>query len=164
MFKTFVTTTLLTFVLLFSLLFAKDDQPAQNRGTVDNLKYLVGTWKMTTFKNAHIQKWELQNNRTLSGVHSVVHGQDTIVYARATAVESDSGLILSGTSTMLQLTMRFKETVQDSTTTVFTNTGPEFPTTVTCSRRGNDSLYVKTEGMLNGAPRINEFYFARIAK
>lgn len=154
---------ILSLVIMSAIALAKNtDADPKNSGTIDNLKYLVGVWQMTTYKNTHIQKWELQNDRTLTGTHSVVHGKDTLVYAKMTVAESDSGLILSGNATMMQLSMRFKETAQDSTTTKFTNLGTEFPTTVTCGRRGTDSLYAKTEGVLNGAPKTTEFYFVRV--
>ena len=127
----------------------------------DSLDWVIGTWVRETSRGQRFEAWSRVSPCTMEGLAFATGGgaERVTEYLRL----EQFGVDLFYTAKTLENPMptAFRLTSSGGSRFVFENPAHDFPTTITYSRIAADSLLVRIEGPMNGAPRSIDFRFVR---
>jgi len=132
-----------------------------NRTALDNLSWLLGSWKMTGAKDVTFETWQRSDSTSFVGNSVTLAGADTVFSEKLSLLATDSGLFYVAEVAHNLAPTPFKMIRQDSITTVFENPTHDFPTRIIYSRRTADSLHARIEGLRKGKPTGVDFLYER---
>lgn len=132
-----------------------------NRTALDNLSWLLGSWRLTGAKDVTFETWQRPDSTSFVGNGVTLAGADTVFSEKLSLLATDSGLFYVAEVAHNPAPTYFKMIRQDSVTTVFENPAHDFPTRIIYARISADSLHARIEGLRQGKPAGVDFLYER---
>lgn len=152
---------LVSITLALTLVIVHQAEPAAR---VDSLRWLTGCWEQRRARGTIEEHWTRPAGGSMLGLgRTIRHGPsgDSITSYEFTRIVERSGRLVFVAQPSGQKLAEFtEETLTDSSVT-FSNPAHDYPQSVSYARRGTDSLYARTDGIIGGKNRRIEFVYAR---
>lgn len=133
---------------------------------LDGTSWLLGTWTDSSKMGKATETWHKENDSTYSAESFIVSKKDTIFYEQV-KLEQRNGEIYYIAKTKGQNdneAVSFKLRSEHAAVLVFENPKHDFPTKITYTKIGGDSLYAEISGLAKGQERKVGFPFKKIAQ
>lgn len=157
--KIFISTGL--FLIFFSC--NHHPLPKQNQSLLQEMKWLIGTWKNVSADGELYEVWNTSNDSVFSGIGFMILKGDTL-FSEVISLEARNGELIYMPSVTDQndgLPVQFKLTSHTGNEFIFENKEHDFPQRIIYNNPNSDSLYARVEGMQNGEFRKEEFSMSR---
>ncbi len=150
-----------------------DSTPAASYKKLNQVLWLLGIWQDSPkIKNpAEVERtfteiWRKADDSTWNGESFVISHKDTVFYESIKLQERDAHLyyIVSVKDQNKEAPVSFKLISLDSMQLVFENPTHDFPSKITYTKIGSDSLYAEISGMAKGQERKVGFPFKKITR
>ena len=159
--------TLIILFILASCTIREEPGTLPGRSThalADSVRWIEGTWVMTTRKDALYEQWARENDTLLTGRSFLVRKTDTIPLETIRLVQEGDSLFYIPTVPDQNegKPVRFTLIRADSGRFIFANPGHDFPQKIVYQLISDDSITAVTEGNENGTLRRITFGFRRV--
>jgi len=147
--------------LLGISLFAK--LPAQRVATIEQAKWLIGTWENNMGKSTLYETWTALSGTELVGKSYMLKNKDTMVFEHIRVLQEGGKLFYIPTvkNQNKGLPVRFVLTKNNGKELVFENTEHDFPQVIKYKRLSADSLLATVSGKKGGKERVDSFPMRR---
>ena len=140
---------LVTFLVsVYCIFFSLNGLSANGPSAIENIKWLLGTWEMTTPRGSIYETWVLKDSMELSGKSYTIKGSDTIVSETVRIIEKE-GKILYIPSVSDQNEgdpVVFESSFISRSKFIVENPEHDFPKVITYTRTGMDELVAEISG------------------
>jgi hypothetical protein len=149
----------LALILLCTYLLVQTACSNSSTADIDKMQWLIGEWESRDDSSMLYESWKKENGFTLYGNAYAIENGDTTFseYAR---------IIKKGDKIYYSVTVNNETTtdfllIENDDTLIFENKQHDFPQRIIYTRNTADSLYARTEGMVDGAYMKEEFRYGR---
>lgn len=146
------------------------DTTTSSNKKLNQALWLLGIWQDSPkikspveVERTFTEIWKKSDDSTWNGESFVISYKDTVFYESIELQERDNHLyyIVSVKNQNEEAPVSFKLTSIDSTLIVFENPAHDFPSKITYTKIGNDSLYAEISGLTKGQERKVGFPFKK---
>ncbi len=150
--------------LFFYFILASFAALAQDGNKLPVLHFLEGTWKMGNGSKSFFEHWARRGPDELSGMSYRIKGNDTIVFERVRIAGSGSEINYLATVKNQNegKEVPFRLISEKDQTFIFENLAHDFPQRVIYQFVFKDSLHAWIEGVQNGKPGREDYYYSRV--
>jgi hypothetical protein len=150
--------------IFFALIFSSVKSQSSNQSTyltVDQLKWLEGTWTRTNSKagQSGIELWKKVSSTELSGRGVTMHGSDTAFVEKLRIVVRDGNLFFVADVPENQKPVYFRLTEVKQNSFTCENPEHDFPKKIAYSLQGN-----KLNATISGDGKAMQYLFERTSK
>lgn len=131
---------------------------------VDSLRWMTGCWEQRGARRTIEEHWTRPAGGTMMGLGRTIRhgpGGDSIANYEFTRIVERSGKLVFVAQPSGQKLAEFAEESLTDSSVTFSNPAHDYPQSVSYARRGKDSLYARTDGVVGGKSRRIEFVYAR---
>ncbi len=131
---------------------------------LDSAQWLLGNWFHRSKDGAATEIWKKLNDSTLSAESFVIAGEDTVFYesVKLQARNRNIHYVVSVKEQNNEAPVSFKLVSADGSKLIFENPAHDFPSKITYTKIGSDSLYAEISGVTKGQERKEGFPFKKI--
>lgn len=133
---------------------------------LDSTSWLLGTWTDSSKMGKSTETWHKENDSTYSAESFIVSKKDTIFYEQAKLEQRNNeiSLTVKPRGQNDNEAVSFKLRSENAEALVFENPQHDFPTQITYTKIGSDSLYAEISGLAKGQEKKVGFPFKKIAQ
>ncbi|MGN7787451.1 DUF6265 family protein [Niabella sp. 22666] len=133
---------------------------------LDSISWLLGAWTDSSKMGKATETWHRENDSTYSAESFIVSRKDTIFYEQAKLEQRNQEiqLVVKTKRQNDNEAVSFKLRSGNAEALVFGNPQHDFPTQITYTKIGSDSLYAEISGLAKGQERKVGFPFKKIAQ
>ena len=151
----------LIIVLVFSSCQKNQTEKTNSEISLQDLTWLVGTWKNETSRGDIFESWQMVDDSLLNGVVYRVSNLDTTLLENLSIQNIKDDLFYIPVVEHNKGAVYFKLIDHDTSKFVFENPEHDYPQRIIYFRIDSDSLHARIEGEDNGNFRAVDFYFQR---
>ncbi len=136
----------------------------KSKDPMQGFEKLSGLWQTHNSEADIYEEWSKSSNGVLYGKSYVLNEGDSIINERIELkkIGEDVFYIPTVTGQNNNQPVQFKMISTNDSAFVFDNPAHDFPQRITYRFIGKDSIVAKTQGIVDGEPRTEEFYYSRI--
>jgi hypothetical protein len=137
---------------------------AEPPGRVESLRWMTGCWEQKGARATVEEHWTRPAGGAMLGLgRTIRHGAtgDTTTSYEFTRIIERGGKLVFVAHPSGQTPADFTEESLSDSSVTFANPAHDYPQSVSYARRGNDSLYARTDGNIGGKNRRIEFSYTR---
>ncbi len=133
---------------------------------LDSISWLLGTWTDSSKIGKATETWRKENDSTYTAESFIVSQKDTIFYEQVKLEQRNNEIhcVIKTKGQHDNESVSFKLRSKDAEALVFENPQHDFPTQITYTKIGNDSLYAEISGLAKGQERKEGFPFKKTAQ
>ncbi len=134
--------------------------------TINDLSWLLGTWKHETVTSTTFESWRKLSDKTLEGESWRVNKatQQRVFGEALLLAEMGDGIFYLPKTSDNPLPVAFKLNTSNAKEVVFENAKHDFPQKITYKLNADGSVTALVEGAMNGQQRRLEFQYTRTAQ
>uniref|UniRef100_UPI00374D3630 DUF6265 family protein n=1 Tax=Niabella hibiscisoli TaxID=1825928 RepID=UPI00374D3630 len=119
---------------------------------LDSTQWLLGSWFNSSKEGDATETWEKVDDSTLSAESFVVAGKDTVFYEQVKLEQRNNSLyyVAKTRGQNDNEAVSFKLVSENAEALVFENPQHDFPTKITYTKIGSDSLFAEISGQAKG--------------
>lgn len=153
----------MTFTLLFSSCLKKDNKKdevdTKKYPKLEEVKWLIGSWRNSTKEGVLRENWNQLNDSTLSGKTIFVAEKDTLFTETIEIIQVNDNLLYNTKISNQNdgKTVSFKASTLTENKIVFENPKHDFPQKIVYTKISSDSLVAKISGNKDGKDTFEEY-------
>lgn len=133
---------------------------------LDSTSWLLGTWTDSSKMGKATETWHKENDSTYTAESFIVSQKDTIFYEQVKLEQRNNEIhcVIKTKGQNDNEAVSFKLRSGNAETLVFENPQHDFPTQITYTKIGSDSLYAEISGLSKGQEKKVGFPFKKVAQ